>query len=81
MSSRCRQSKARLHLMTMLLKLSDQISECLQYAVDARERADAHTSGGLNWRSFSPGSAQAFTLAAFLVVIASLIALGNWANH
>lgn len=62
--------------MTMLLKLSDQISECLQYAVDARERADAHTSGGLNWRSFSPGSAQAFALAAFLVVIASLMRWG-----
>ena len=67
--------------MTMLLKLSDQINEGLQYAVDTRERADAHTSGGLNWRSFSPGSAQAFALATFLVVIASLIALGNWANH
>ncbi len=62
--------------MTMLLKLSDQSGECLQYAVDARERADAHTSGGLNWRSFSPGSAQAFALAAFLVVIASLMRWG-----
>ena len=27
--------------MPMFLKLSDQISECLGYAVDARERADA----------------------------------------
>ena len=33
-------------------------------------------SGGLNWRGFSPGSAQAFALATFLVVIASLMRWG-----
>ena len=62
--------------MTMLLKLSDQISEGLQYAVDARERADAHTSGGLNWQRFSRGSLEAYALATFLVVIASLMRWG-----
>ena len=33
-------------------------------------------SGGLNWRGFSPGSAEAFALATFLVVIASLMRWG-----